>query len=47
MELIIEGELMRAELVHPLHAEADELVRIVTQSIKTARDSIQNQKSKT
>jgi four helix bundle protein len=46
MELIMEGGLKGAELVQPLHREADELVRIVAQSIKTARAPIQNPKSK-
>jgi four helix bundle protein len=46
MELIMEGGLKRAKLVQPLHREADELVRIVAQSIKTARAPIQNPKSK-
>ena len=46
MELIVEGGLKKPELVEPLHAEADELVRIMTSSIKTARASIQNPKSK-
>src|SRR4051794_35664640 len=47
LELIIEGGLKSAGLVKPLHKEADELTRIMTRSVITARSSIQNQKSKT
>jgi hypothetical protein len=56
LELIIEGELMKRDLVEPLWIEADELVAIMTSSRKSAgrsmveagrpKSQIKNQKSK-
>jgi four helix bundle protein len=46
LELVMEGGLKAEELVLPLHREADELTRIMTKSVITARASIQNPKSK-
>jgi four helix bundle protein len=54
LELIIEGELMKRDLVEPLWIEADELVAIMTSSRKSAgrsmvearRPKSPNQKSK-
>src|SRR5688572_3890287 len=46
MELVIEGGMKAPKLVLPLHRKADELVRIMAASIKTARPTIQNRKSK-
>jgi four helix bundle protein len=40
LELIIEGELMKKDLVEPLWVEADELVAIMTSSRKTAGRSL-------
>jgi four helix bundle protein len=48
MEMIMEGGLKSARLVRPLHDEAEEIVRIVVASIRTARASqrsIRNPKS--
>ena len=46
LEIIIESEMKPAKLIGPLHDEAEQLVRITAASIKTARVSIQNPKSK-
>jgi four helix bundle protein len=46
LEIVIESGMKPAKLVAPLHDEADQLVRIVASSIKTARASIQIPKSK-
>jgi four helix bundle protein len=46
LELVMEGGLKSERLVRPLHKEADELTRILTRSVITARSSIQNHKSK-
>jgi len=40
LELIIEGELMKKELVEALWTEADELVAIMTSSRKSAGRSL-------
>jgi len=52
LELVMEGELMKKDLVEPLWKEADELVAIMTSSRKSAGRSLvgshgsrQNQKS--
>ena len=47
LELIIDGELLRRDLVEPLLNEANELTAIMVASHKTAQSSIENQKSKT
>src|SRR2546425_3111312 len=39
MELIIDSGMKPARLIRPLYSEADELVRIVVSSIRTARSS--------
>jgi four helix bundle protein len=39
LEMIIEGAMKPARLVMPLHVEADEIVRIIVSSIRTARSS--------
>ncbi len=46
LELIMEGGLKSTKLVEALHREADELTRIMTRSVITARSAIQNHKSK-
>jgi len=46
MELIIENELLKNELVEPLLKEANELVAIMVSSRKSARESTNNLKSK-
>lgn len=43
MELIMEAGLLKADLVEPLHQEADELTAIFTTSARTAK--LNNQKS--
>jgi four helix bundle protein len=40
MELIIEGELLRAQLVQALLQEADELAKIMASSRKSASESL-------
>lgn len=45
LELLMEMGLKPAKLVQPLHTEADELTRIITASITTARLSIRTSKS--
>ena len=42
LELIMEGELMKKDLVEPLWIEADELVAIMTSSRKSAAKSLQS-----
>ena len=44
LELIMDGDILKSELVTPLHREAEELTAIFTASGRTAR--INNQKSK-
>lgn len=39
LELLVESEIVRADLLAPLHQEADELVAILVSSIKTAKQS--------
>jgi four helix bundle protein len=46
LELIIEGELLAANLVEPLLQEANELTAIMVASRKSAQTTIENQKSK-
>jgi four helix bundle protein len=46
LELIIEGELLRARLVQPLLDEANELIRIMARSRITAGSRLRIQKSK-
>lgn len=45
LELIIEGELLAANLVEPLLQEANELTAIMVASRKSAQKSIANRKS--
>lgn len=45
IELIIEGQLLTANLVEPLLQEANELTAIMVASRKTAQTKIKNQKS--
>jgi four helix bundle protein len=45
LELIIEGELLSANLVEPLLQEANELTAIMVASRKTSQTKIVNQKS--
>lgn len=45
LELVIEGELLAATLVEPLLQEANELTAIMVASRKSAKSSIENQKS--
>ena len=40
LELIIEAELLKAELVHPLLEEANELAKIMASSRKSASESL-------
>ncbi len=44
LELLIDGEIMKKELVDPLLEEAGELTAIFTSSIKTAKSKIENPK---
>jgi len=46
MELIIEGGLLKQELVLPLHTEAEELTAIFTASGRTAKTNNQQSKIK-
>ncbi len=46
LELIIDGELLPKSKVKPLHQEAHELAVIFVASVRTAKSSITNQKSK-
>mgnify|MGYP000358183696 CR=1 FL=1 len=46
MELIVEGGLLKQELVLPLHAEAEELTAIFTASGRTAKTNNQQSKIK-
>ena len=45
MELITESGMKPSPLVEPLLGEADELVRIMVTSIRSARSALQNRKS--
>ena len=45
LELIREGELWAQELVKPLHDEAEELTRIFSSSLHTAKTGLKNSKS--
>ncbi len=45
LELIIEGDLLGANLVEPLLQEANELTAIMVASRKSAQQSIENRKS--
>jgi four helix bundle protein len=38
LELLVEANIMKQETIAPLHQEANELTRIFTASLKTARD---------
>ncbi|PXF60116.1 MAG: four helix bundle protein [Deltaproteobacteria bacterium] len=46
LELIIDGELLPKNKVESLHQEAHELAAIFVASVRTAKSSITNQKSK-
>ena len=46
MELIAESGMKSERLVRALHQEADEIVRMVVSSIRTARSKIRNPQSK-
>jgi four helix bundle protein len=46
MEIILDTGMKSNKLIAPLYQEADELLRIVVSSIKSARPRIQNPKSK-
>ena len=46
LELIIDGELLPKSKVQSLHQEAHELAAIFVVSVRTAKSSITNQKSK-
>ena len=46
MELVVEADLMKKELVGPLLSEANELVAIMSASRQSVRSKIKNQKSK-
>lgn len=46
LELIMDGDLIPLNRVEPLHQEANELTAIFVSSIRTAKSSISNQKSK-
>ncbi|MDX6385865.1 MAG: hypothetical protein QOK48_3438 [Blastocatellia bacterium] len=46
LELIMESQLMKKELVEPLWSEADEIVAIMTSSRKSAARSLLTAKSK-
>lgn len=46
LELIMDGDLIPRNRVEPLHQEANELTAIFVSSIRTAKSSISNQKSK-
>ena len=43
IELLIDGEIMKKELVEPLHVEASELTAIFTGSIKSAKRNLKSQ----
>ncbi len=44
LELVIESEMLNADLVQPLLVEAGEITAIMTASLLTARKRLQNQK---
>jgi four helix bundle protein len=44
LELIIDGEVMKKDLVDPLRQEAEELTKIMASSRKTASSSLTNRK---
>ena len=46
LELIMDGDLIPRNRVEPLHQEVNELTAIFVSSIRTAKSSISNQKSK-
>ena len=46
LELIIDGKLLSQSTIQPLHQEAHELAAIFVASVRTAKSSITNQKSK-
>lgn len=46
LEIIMDGDLLPQNRVGPLHHEANELTAIFVSSIRTAKSSISNQKSK-
>lgn len=46
LELIMDGDLLPRNRVEPLHQEANELTAIFVSSVRTAKSSISNQKSK-
>lgn len=46
LELIMDASLLSVNLVEPLYQEANELTAIFVSSIRTAKSSITNQKSK-
>lgn len=43
LELLIDGKIMKKELVEPLLAEAGELTAIFTSSIKSAKKNLKSQ----
>lgn len=43
LELLIDGEIMKKELVEPLRVEAGELTAIFTSSIKSAKRNLKSQ----
>ena len=45
LELIMEADLLPRTKIEPLHKEANELAAIFVASVRTARSSINNQKS--
>lgn len=46
LEIIMDGDFLPQNRVEPLHHEANELTAIFVSSIRTAKSSISNQKSK-
>jgi four helix bundle protein len=46
LELIMDASLLSGKLVEPLYQEANELAAIFVSSIRTAKSSITNQKSR-
>jgi four helix bundle protein len=46
LELIMDGEILPRNRIEPLHREANELTAIFVASMRTAKSSISNQKSK-
>jgi four helix bundle protein len=47
LELIMDGELLPRNRVEPLHHEANELTEMFVSSIRPAKNSLANRKSKT